>query len=42
MLETLKRAAADILRKETGAAPDLRSLLDGGYENLPACLPAGA
>jgi hypothetical protein len=42
MLETLRQAAADILRQQTGVAPDLRALLDGGYENLRACLPAGA
>jgi len=42
MLETLKTAAADIIRKETGREPDLRRLLDEGYENLRSCLPAGS
>jgi hypothetical protein len=42
MLETLKAAAADILRKETGAAPSLQELLENDYENLRPCLPAGS
>ena len=42
MLETLKTAAADIIRKETGREPDLRRLLDEGYENLRSCLPTGS
>jgi len=42
MLETLKTAAADIIRKETGREPDLRRLLAEGYENLRSCLPAGS
>jgi hypothetical protein len=42
MLESLKSAVANILRKETGAEPDLQRLLEDGYENLRPCLPAGA
>ena len=40
-LESLKSAVANILRKETGAEPNLQRLLEDGYENLRACLPAG-
>jgi hypothetical protein len=42
MLESLKGAVADILRKETGTEPSLQRLLEGGYENLRPCLPAGS
>jgi hypothetical protein len=41
-LETLKAAAADILRKETGSTPSLQQLLENDYENLRPCLPAGS
>ena len=42
ILASLKRAAAKLLRRETGVEPSLQHLLEGGYESLPPCLPAGA
>jgi hypothetical protein len=42
MLESLRGAVADILRKETGTEPSLQRLLEDGYENLRPCLPAGS
>jgi hypothetical protein len=41
-LESLKAAAATILRKETGGEPSVQRLLENGYENLRPCLPAGS
>lgn len=41
-LAALKQAVVKILRKETGVEPSLQHLLEGGYESLPPCLPAGA
>src|SRR5262249_53205771 len=41
VLEMLKTAAADIVRRQSGAEPDLQRMLEDGYENLHPCLPAG-
>lgn len=38
----LERIAADLLREETGAAPQLDALLAKGYETLRPCLPDAA
>jgi hypothetical protein len=35
----LERAAAALLRAETGAEPELERLLANGYEALRPCLP---
>ncbi len=40
--DSLKEAAADMLRKEAGRTPTLDGLLAHGYENLRSCLPAGS
>ena len=37
----LKSAVGDLLRAETGRAPNLDAMLVRGYESLPPCLPAG-
>ncbi len=41
-LRVLLNAASNMVRAKTGVAPSLHELLRDGYENLPACLPAGA
>lgn len=42
VLDAIKADVAAILRKRSGAEPELRRMLENGYESLPACLPAGA
>jgi hypothetical protein len=42
VLDAIKADVTAILRKRNGAEPDLRRMLEDGYESLPACLPAGA
>ena len=35
----LERAAAELVRAESGAAPRLATMLADGYESLRPCLP---
>jgi hypothetical protein len=41
-LARLSAYASDALRRESGRAPDLGTLLSKGYESLRPCLPATA
>jgi mono/diheme cytochrome c family protein len=42
VIDSLKEAAADMLRKEIGRTPTLDGLLAHGYESLRPCLPASS